>query len=94
MRKRIAPGFTLAIIGLALFAYLGIGQTVRKHVADAGVALRSAHGMQVNDPPFPVGSLLAGFLLMSGISLVAIGAQQGFKPHQSDAKPPEKLPKA
>jgi hypothetical protein len=76
MKKRTAPGIILAIIGVGLFAYLGIGQTTQKNPMKAGSAIRSNHTIQVNEPSFPFSSLLAGFLFMSGISLVAISAQQ------------------
>ena len=76
MKKRTAPGIILTIIGLALFAYLGIGQRMQKNLVKAGSAIRSNHTIQANEQSFPVSSLLAGFLLMSGISLVAISAQQ------------------
>jgi hypothetical protein len=81
MKKRTAPGILMTIIGVALFAYLGIGQTMRRNLVQAGSAIRSsrsiqANAMQMNEQGFPISSLLAGFLFMSGISLVAIGAQQ------------------
>jgi drug/metabolite transporter (DMT)-like permease len=84
MSKRTIPGLILAIIGMILFGYQGVGQRMRKSFVKADTTIRRAHANQSSEEGFPIAPLVAGCLFMSGIGLVAISAHPAVQPQQGD----------
>lgn len=74
MKRSTIPGILLAVIGIALFAHLGIARAMQKQTALQKPTARRMEAAQKTEQAFPLASLLAGFFFMSGVGLVAVGA--------------------
>jgi hypothetical protein len=87
MKRSLIPGLILAVIGIALFARQDIARILQKKRAPIHTtAVRRMDPAQMAEQAFPVASLLAGFLFMSGIGLVAVSAHPTVVPQQ---EPPD-----
>jgi hypothetical protein len=73
MKRSAIPGLLLALIGIVLFAHLGIARAMQKQTALQKSARRTETA-QKTEQAFPLASLLAGFFFMSGVGLVAVSA--------------------
>lgn len=71
MKRSSIPGIILTLIGILLFAHLGIAQATQPHpLAHASsVAIKQAASRA---DQFPLAAVLAGVLFMSGIALIAV----------------------
>ncbi|MFY9731212.1 MAG: hypothetical protein WB723_02035 [Candidatus Acidiferrales bacterium] len=74
MKRSAIPGLLLALIGIVLFAHLGIARAMQKQTALHKATLRQMETAQKTEQAFPVASLLAGFFFMSGVGLVEVSA--------------------
>ena len=74
MKRSTIPGILLAVIGIALFAHLGIARAMQKQTALQKATVRRMEAAQKTEQAFPLASLLAGFFFMSGVGLVAVSA--------------------
>jgi hypothetical protein len=73
VKRSAIPGLLLALIGIALFARQDILRTMQKRTPLHAASVRRIQAAQKAEA-FPVASLLAGFLFMSGVGLVAVSA--------------------
>ncbi len=74
MKRSAIPGLLLALIGIVLFAHLGIARAMQNQTALRKATVRRMETAQKTEQAFPVASLLAGFFFMSGVGLVAVSA--------------------
>lgn len=74
MKRSAIPGILLALIGIVLFAHLGIARAMQNQTALRRATVRRMETAQKTEQAFPVASLLAGFFFMSGVGLVAVSA--------------------
>ena len=74
MKRSAIPGLLLALIGIVLFAHLGIARAIQKQTALQKATVRRMEIAQKTEQAFPLASLLAGFFFMSGVALVAVSA--------------------
>jgi uncharacterized membrane protein HdeD (DUF308 family) len=74
MKRSAIFGLLLALLGIVLFAHLGIARAVQKETALHKAAVRRMETAQKAEQAFPLASLLAGFFFMSGVGLVAVSA--------------------
>jgi hypothetical protein len=73
MKRSSIPGIILTLIGVVLFAHLGIAHATQPH------PLAHASSVAINEAAskadqFPLAAVLAGVLFMSGIALIAVSA--------------------
>ena len=73
MKRSTIPGLILALVGIALFAHQDIARAMEKHTPLHAASVPRREVTQKAEA-FPLASLLAGFLFMSGIGLAAVGA--------------------
>ncbi len=85
MKRSAMPGILLALIGIVLFAHLGIARAMQKQMALHKATLRRMETAQKTDQAFPVASLLAGFFFMSGVGLVAVSAHPAALSQREDS---------
>jgi hypothetical protein len=74
MKRAALPGLILTLVGISLFAHLGIAQATQGHhtlVHGASVAINEAASRADR---FPLAAVLAGILFMSGVALIAVSA--------------------
>jgi hypothetical protein len=74
MNRSTISGLILAVIGIILFAHQDIARIMKKRTVVHAAAVRRNEPAQTAEQAFPLASLLAGFLFMSGIGLVAVSA--------------------
>ena len=72
MKRSTIPGLILALIGIALFAHQDIARAMEKRSPLHAASIRRSEVTQKAEA-FPLASVLAGFLFMSGIGLAAVG---------------------
>ncbi|MGA8143993.1 MAG: hypothetical protein WB987_08915 [Candidatus Acidiferrales bacterium] len=84
MNRATIPGIILAVIGIILFAHQGIAQATQKRILAEASTIHQSKAIQLPEQKFPIASLLAGFLFMSGIGLVAISAHPPALPRHDD----------
>lgn len=83
MKRSLIPGLILAVIGIVLFARQDIARVMQKKRTPVHTsAARRIDPAQMAEQAFPLTSLLAGFLFMSGIGLVAVSAHPTVVPQQ------------
>lgn len=64
MKRSAIPGILLALVGIVLFAHLGIARAMQKQTAAHKAAVRRMETAQKTEQAFPVASLLAGFFFI------------------------------
>ena len=74
MKRSAIFGLLLALLGIVLFAHLGIARAMQKETTLHKAAVRRMETAQKTEQAFPLASLLAGFFFMSGVGLVAVSA--------------------
>lgn len=74
MKRSAIFGLLLVLIGIALFAHQGIARVTQNRTALHAATVRRIETAKKAEQAFPVASLLAGFLFMSGVGLVAVSA--------------------
>ncbi|HEY2109232.1 MAG TPA: hypothetical protein VGH17_04980 [Candidatus Acidoferrales bacterium] len=74
MKRSAIFGLLLALLGMVLFAHLGIARAKQKETVLHKAAVRRMEAAQKTEQAFPLASLLAGFFFMSGVGLVAVSA--------------------
>ena len=89
MKRSTIPGILLAVIGIALFAHLGIARAMQKQTALQKPTARRMEAAQKMEQAFPLASLLAGFFFMSGVGLVAVSAYPVALSQAEDRDAPE-----
>jgi hypothetical protein len=73
LKRSAIPGLLLAVIGIVLFAHQDIARAMQKRTPQHAATVRRIEAAQKAEA-FPLASLLAGFLFMSGVGLVAVSA--------------------
>lgn len=73
MKRSAIPGLLLALIGIILFARQDVARIMQKRTAPNSASVRKSQNT-LKAETFPLASLLAGFLFMSGVGLVAVSA--------------------
>ena len=84
MNRSTISGLILAVIGIILFAHQDIARVMQKRTVVHTANVRRNDAAQKAEQAFPLASLLAGFLFMSGIGLVAVSAHPIVLPRQED----------
>jgi amino acid transporter len=84
MNRSTISGLILAVIGIILFAYQDIARVMQKRTVVHAASVRRNDAAQKAEQAFPLASLLAGFLFMSGIGLVAVSAHPIVLPRQEN----------
>jgi hypothetical protein len=79
-RRSAIPGLILAMMGIVLFAHQDIARVMHKRTVVHAANVRRNDTAQKAEQAFPVASLLAGFLFMSGVGLVAVSAHPTVPP--------------
>ena len=87
MKRSAIPGVILALVGIVLFARQDVTRLMQKNQTPVHTsAVRRLVPAQMAEQTFPLASLVAGFLFMSGIGLVAVSAHPPVAPQQ---EPPD-----
>jgi hypothetical protein len=84
MNRSTISGLILAVIGIILFAHQDIARVMQKRTVVHAANVRRNDAAQKAEQAFPLASLLAGFLFMSGIGLVAVSAHPIVLPRQEN----------
>jgi len=84
MNRSTISGLILAVIGIILFAHQDIARLMKKRTVVHAASIRRVEAAQTAEQAFPLASLLAGFLFMSGVGLVAVGAHPIVLPRQEN----------
>jgi hypothetical protein len=89
MKRSAIPGLLLALIGIVLFAHQDIARVMHKRTELHASRVRRNEAALKAEQAFPLASLLAGFLFMSGIGLVAVSAHPMGVPARSQNENPD-----
>ena len=88
MKRSSIPGLILTLIGILLFAHLGIARATQPHTLVHGPSVAVNEAASRADQSFPLAAVLAGVFFMSGIALIAVSAHPiaSARPKNPDAQ--------